>query len=166
MARFGPGVLGPGGAIDRSALAEIVFADPAARADLEAITHPRVAVRIAERVAAEAGTDHVVVLDVPLLVEAGYTGLDGTIVVDCSPDVAVRRLAESRGMDEDDARRRMAAQLDREERRARADLVIVNDGSPASLREQVEQAWAWVQDVARTSRSTGGTGPARPPGGS
>ena len=69
--RFGPGILAPDGAIDRPALAAIVFADPAARADLEAITHPAVGVLINEQLAAEAGTDHVVILDVPLLVSRG-----------------------------------------------------------------------------------------------
>jgi dephospho-CoA kinase len=69
--RFGPSVMSADGAIDRPALAAVVFADPSARADLEAITHPVVGATMAERLTAQAGTDHVVVLDVPLLVEGG-----------------------------------------------------------------------------------------------
>ena len=144
--RFGPGILASDGTIDRPALAAIVFADPAARADLEAITHPAVGVLINEQLAAEAGTDHVVVLDVPLLVESGRTGTP-VIVVDCPPETAIRRLVEQRAMDEADARRRVAAQVSREERLAHADLVIDNSGSPEALEHQVDAAWAWIEGL-------------------
>ena len=145
--RFGPGILAPGGAIDRPALAAIVFTDPGARADLEAITHPAVGVLINEQLAAEAQTDHVVVLDVPLLVESGRTDMAGIIVVDCPPEIAIRRLVEHRGMDEADARRRVAAQVSRDERLAHADLVIDNGGSLEALERQVDAAWAWIQGL-------------------
>ncbi|TML88770.1 MAG: dephospho-CoA kinase [Actinobacteria bacterium] len=144
--RFGPGILAADGTIDRRALAAIVFADPEARADLEAITHPAVGVLINEQLAAEAGTDHVVVLDVPLLVESGRTGTP-VIVVDCPPETAIRRLVEQRAMDEADARRRVAAQVSREERLAHADLVIDNSGSPEALEHQVDAAWAWIEGL-------------------
>ena len=144
--RFGPGILAADGTIDRRALAAIVFADPEARADLEAITHPAVGVLINEQLAAEAGTDHVVVLDVPLLVESGRTGTP-VIVVDCPPETAIRRLVEQRAMDEADARRRGAAQVSREERLAHADLVIDNSGSPEALEHQVDAAWAWIEGL-------------------
>ena len=144
--RFGPGILASDGTIDRPALAAIVFADPSARADLEAITHPAVGVLINEQLAAEAGTDHVVVLDVPLLVESGRTGTP-VIVVDCPPETAIRRLVEQRAMDEADARRRVAAQVSREERLAHADLVIDNSGSPEALEHQVDAAWAWIEGL-------------------
>jgi len=145
--RFGPDILAPDGSIDRPALAAIVFTDPAARADLEAITHPAVGVLINEQLAAEAETDHVVVLDVPLLVESGQMAVAGVIVVDCPPEVAIRRLVEQRGMGEADARRRVAAQVSREERLAHADLVIDNAGSPEALDRQVDAAWAWIQGL-------------------
>jgi dephospho-CoA kinase len=145
--RFGPGILAPDGSIDRPALAAIVFTDPAARADLEAITHPAVGVLINEQLAAEAETDHFVVLDVPLLVESGQMAVAGVIVVDCPPEVAIRRLVEQRGMDEADARRRVAAQVTREERLAHADLVIDNAGSPEALDRGVDAAWAWIQGL-------------------
>jgi dephospho-CoA kinase len=145
--RFGPGILASDGTIDRPALAAIVFRDPAARADLEAITHPAVGVLINEQLAAEAATDHVVVLDVPLLVESGRTGTVGVIVVDCPPETAIQRLVEHREMDEADARRRVAAQVSREERLAHADLVVDNSGSLEALERQVDAAWAWIEGL-------------------
>ena len=153
--RFGAGVVGPDGRLDRPALGAIVFSDPKARTDLEAITHPAIGVRMAERMAAEAGTDHVVVLDVPLLVESGRMNTAGVIVVDCPEELAIERLERDRGMDADEIRRRMAAQATRQERLDRADFVIVNDGSLERLREQVEAAWAWIATLPRTGRSPG-----------
>ena len=153
--RFGPGVVGADGRLDRPALGAIVFRDPQARADLEGITHPAIGLRMAERMAAEAGTDNVVVLDVPLLVESGRTNTAGVIVVDCPEDLAIERLRRDRGMDADEIRRRMAAQATREERLDKADFVIVNDGSVERLREQVEAAWSWIATLPRTGRSPG-----------
>lgn len=133
------------GTVDRPALAQLVFSDPAALADLNAITHPAVGAVIAERLAAEAETDHVVVLDIPLLVESRRAyPVAAVIVVDAPVDVAVRRLVEQRGMDEADARARIAAQATREERLANADFVIDNSGSLADLDAEVERCWAWI----------------------
>lgn len=141
--RFGPGVVAGDGALDRRALAGVVFDDPEALADLNAIVHPPVRAAIADRVAGLAGTDTVVVLEVPLLVESGRSyGASQVIVVDCPEDVAVRRLVEGRGMDEADARRRIAAQVSRAERLAAADIVIDNRGSLDDLRRQVDAVWA------------------------
>ena len=141
--RFGPAVVAGDGSLDRKALAGVVFEDPEARADLNGIVHPLVRAAIAERVAELAGTDAVVVLEIPLLVESGRSyGASRVIVVDCPEDVAVRRLVEGRGMDEADARRRIAAQVSRAERLAAADVVIDNAGSVADLRRQVDAVWA------------------------
>src|SRR5207302_591971 len=112
--RFGPDVVSADGAIDRPALAAVVFADATAPADLEAITHPVVGATMAKRITAQAGTDRVVVLDVPLLVEGGRgrpagrdaeggrTGLPhgvaAVVVVDTPPELAVQRLVRDRGM--------------------------------------------------------------------
>jgi dephospho-CoA kinase len=148
--RFGRGIVAADGTIDRPALAEIVFNDAAARADLEALTHPAVGALINEQLAAEAGTDHVVVLDVPLLVESGRKGTAGVIVVDCPPEIALRRLVEQRGMAEDDARRRVAAQVSREDRLAHADFVIDNAGSLGALERAVDDAWAWILGLKAT----------------
>ena len=142
VSRFGPAMVGAHGALDRGALAEVVFADPVALADLNAIVHPAVRALIAERLAALDGFDGVVVLEIPLLVESGQTyGAAAVIVVDCPEDVALRRLTEGRGMDEGDARRRMAAQASRADRLAAADLVVDNSGSVEDLEHRVDEVW-------------------------
>jgi dephospho-CoA kinase len=159
--RFGPDVVGEDGAIDRPALAKVVFADPGARADLEAITHPVVGAVMAERLTAQASTDNVVVLDVPLLVEGrrGRAGLPhgvaAVVVVDTPPEVAVERLVHDRGMKAGDVEARMAAQAPREERLAVADVVIDNSGSAEDLRGEVDRAWAWIEDRRRERRPAG-----------
>jgi dephospho-CoA kinase len=143
--RFGPAVVAGDGGLDRRALAGLVFDDPGALADLNAIVHPPVRAAIAERVAELAGTDAVVVLEIPLLVESGLSyGASQVIVVDCPEDVAVRRLVQGRGMDEGDARRRIDAQVSRAERLAAADVVIDNSGSLDDLRRQVAVLWGQV----------------------
>ena len=144
--RFGPGIVGADGKLDRAAVAEIVFADPQALEDLNAIVHPAVGAEIARRMEELSATDAVVVLDVPLLVEAsrGYP-LAGLIVVDVEPDIAVERLVMQRGMSEEDARSRMSRQASREERRARADVVIDNRGTFADLSRQVDAVWDWIE---------------------
>jgi dephospho-CoA kinase len=144
--RFGKEVLLDDGALDRAALASIVFADASALADLNGIVHPAVGAVIAERLAEEAPTDDVVVLDVPLLVESGRTNTAGTIVVDCPPEEALRR-AVARGLPEDDVRRRMANQVSREERLAKADFVVDNSGPESALPAQVDKAWTWIQSL-------------------
>jgi dephospho-CoA kinase len=154
--RFGSDVVGADGALDRAAIAAIVFNDKAALKDLEAITHPAVGARMVELMQLQAGTDNIVILDVPLLVEKGTYETAGTIVVDVDPEIAVRRLVEQRGMSEDDARRRMAAQVSREERRAKADFVIENGGTLEELRAAVDRCWAWLQELASTRRATAG----------
>ncbi len=142
--RFGPGIVGPDGELDRAAIAEVVFTDQSALADLGAIVHPRVHEEIQRRLDELSTTDRVVVLDVPLLVESGWEGMRGTIVVDLHPDVAVQRLVEHRGFSETDARNRIAKQATREHRLAHADLVIDNHGEPHELDLEVERAWKWI----------------------
>lgn len=144
--RFGAGILDDAGALDRQAVADIVFNDSAALADLNAIVHPAVGDEIARRLEAASSTDGVVVLDVPLLVESGRADMAGLVVVDVDPDIAVRRLIADRGMSEADARSRMARQASREERRARADQLIDNSGTVDDLRGRVDELWAWIED--------------------
>jgi dephospho-CoA kinase len=141
---FGPGVVGSDGELDRPALAAVVFGDPEALKELNALVHPAVGAEVVRRVTEQQGTDRVVVLDVPLLVESGRYRASGVIVVDVPHDVAVARLARDRGMPEDDARARMARQVSREERVAKADFVIDNSGTPEALDEAVDRAWAWI----------------------
>ena len=142
--RFGPAVVGPDGELDRPALAAIVFNDPDALKELTGLVWPAVGVEVQRRVDEQRGTDHVVVLDVPLLVESGRYLASGVIVVDVPHEVAVERLARDRGMAEDDARARMARQVSREDRLAKADFAIDNGGSPEDLDEAVDRAWAWI----------------------
>ena len=139
---FGPEIIDADGRLDRARLAEIVFADADALGLLNAITHPRIAERSAELLA-RAPADAVVVYDMPLLVEQGpaaLAGWDRIIVVDCSDDARLQRLVE-RGLDIDDAGRRIAAQATREERLAVADVVIDNTGDLPTLEIQVDRLW-------------------------
>ena len=145
--RFGPGVLAADGTLDRAALAALVFGDAEALADLNKITHPLVGREMATRMAAQAATDNIVVLDIPLLAERGGKGaypVAVVLVVDCPVDVAVSRLVAFRGFSEDDARARVAAQITREERLAIADRVIDNAGDIGALTAQVDDVWAWL----------------------
>lgn len=144
--RFGEGIVAADGSLDRTAVAGIVFNDAEALADLNRIVHPAVGAEIARRLAELAETDSVVILDVPLLVEsANAYPLEGVIVVDADPEVAVRRLVENRGMHEADARARLARQASRKERRAKADVVVDNSGSLADLERQADEVWDWIK---------------------
>lgn len=145
--RFGPGIVDEDGQLDRAAVAEVVFSDPQALADLGAIVHPRVHTEIERRVAEQEGTDNVVVLDIPLLAESGWPGLLGTIVVDLDPEVAVERLVRHRGFSEEDARARIANQATREQRLERADLVVDNHGDLDDLEREIDRAWAWIESL-------------------
>jgi len=142
--RFGPAL-----AADRRALAGVVFSDPEALADLNAIVHPAVRDEVARRLAElRLRGAEVVVLAVPLLVETGGAyDVAAVVVVDCPEEVAVRRLVEHRGMDEADVRRRMAAQASREQRMAVADVVIHNDATMDDLQAQVDETWEWIQEL-------------------
>lgn len=141
-ARFGDDVIAPDGTLDRPALGSVVFADEQARRDLEAITHPAIRELAAARVA-QAPAESVVVHDHPLLVEMGMAGqCDTVVVVDVPTDVQLERLVEQRGMSEDDARARLAAQTSREDRLAVADEVLDNSGTREQLLAAVDALWA------------------------
>ena len=150
--RFGSGVHDSAGRLDRPALAAIVFNDPEALKALNEIVHPAVGAETARRIAAERNTDHVVVLDVPLLVETGRRGLAGVIVVDVPTDVAVERLVSQRGMSESDARARVAVQASREDRLAKADIVIDNSGARDALEPRVAEVWEQIRALPQASK--------------
>ena len=138
---FGRKVVRDDGELDRAALASIVFADPDALARLTTIVHPLVR-DAARELTAAAPNDAVVVQDVPLLVEAGLAAeYDVVVVVATSTEQQLRRLVEQRGMSEDDARARIAAQAPLEAKIAVADHVISNDGSLADLQAEVGRIW-------------------------
>ncbi len=153
ISSFGTEVVTAAGELDRAAMARRVFGDDAARQRLEAIIHPRVRARAAE-IEREAAADAVVVHDVPLLVETGQAdSFDVVVVVDTAPEVQVERLVEHRSMTPAEARARMAAQVDREQRLAAADLVLSNDGSLTQLRAAVDQVWEDL--ISRVRQGTG-----------
>jgi dephospho-CoA kinase len=146
--RFGEDILDEAGALRRQRVADLVFGDPEALADLGAIVHPAVGEEIARRMAEQVDTDHVVILDVPLLVESGRDDMAAMIVVDVDPELAIERLVAHRGFDEQDARARVARQASRADRLAKADRVIDNTGSLAELRRQVDDAWTWIEGLS------------------
>ncbi len=155
VAEFGAGVLSADGSLDRPALGAVVFADPLRRAALEAIIHPLVRAAGAE-LEAGAGTDDVVVHDIPLLVEAGRAGdFDAVVVVDVPVEVQVERMVRDRGMTEGDARARIAAQATREERRAVADHVIENTGTLEDLLSRVDEVYSELRQAADAARWRG-----------
>jgi dephospho-CoA kinase len=146
--RFGPGIVAADGLIDRPALAAVAFADDAARADLNAITHPAIGAAMIEALEAFAETDKVVVLAIPLLtaLHRETMKLDKVVVVDCPTDIALDRLLAQRGMARADAEARIRAQISREERKENADYVLDNSGDRAALEAEVERLWKWLQD--------------------
>jgi dephospho-CoA kinase len=151
-ARFGPQVLCDDGSLDRGAVASIVFGDSdeakQALADLNAITHPAIQGEIRHKIAEQVDSDNVVVLDFPLLGENPRDDLQAMIVVDVPVDVAVERLVGFRGMTESDARNRIASQMSREDRLARATHVVDNAGDLDSLRAQVDALWRAITALA------------------
>ena len=147
--RFGAQILRDG-QIDRARLAQIVFADPDARRDLERIVHPAVRARATELERA-AGDAAVVVHVIPLLVETGqHEDFDVVVTVDADHETQIQRLMVRNGFTRADAESRIAAQASREDRRRAADVVVDNTGSLPQLREQIDALWAELSSaVAR-----------------
>jgi dephospho-CoA kinase len=141
---WGPAVLDADGELDRAALRRIVFEDPEARARLEEIVHPAVyALREEENRLAAGRGERLVVADIPLLFEVGMADeFDVVVLVDAPEEERLRRLVEDRGLDPEEAVRMIDAQMPAELKRARADLVIENAGSPAELEARAREAWA------------------------
>jgi dephospho-CoA kinase len=136
---FGPDILLPDGRLDRRKLAAIIFADPSARARLNAITHPRIQERMDAEVSARRRQPGVLVVDIPLLFENDRAGLvDKVIVVWVDPETQLGRLRERDGLTVEEARQRIAAQMPLDQKRARADHVIDNTGTVENTRRQVE----------------------------
>ena len=137
------GVLNPDGTLNRAELARQAFATPEATKKLNAITHPRIRARTEElfKQGRESGAE-VLVYDMPLLIENGEVNkVDHVLVVDAPDELRIDRLVQHRGVDEDDARRRIAAQIDRETRLGAADTVLDNSGSLEDLLTQVDGFW-------------------------
>lgn len=137
------GVLNPDGTLNRAELARQAFATPEATKKLNAITHPRIRARTEElfKQGRESGAE-VLIYDMPLLIENGEVNkVDHVLVVDAPDELRIERLVQHRGLDEDDARRRIAAQIDRETRLGAADTVLDNSGSLEDLLTQVDGFW-------------------------
>ncbi len=151
-ARFGDEILAPDGAVDRRRLASIVFADSAARRDLEAIVHPAVyrAIAAGLRGFERLGEYRLAVVDVPLLYETGHAGdFDRVIVTACDQARQIARLAKRAGVGEADARRRLDTQMPTEDKAARADFVIWTDGTFHDTDRQVEDVYQKLHTAAR-----------------
>jgi dephospho-CoA kinase len=146
--RFGPGILATDGTLDRPAVAAVAFSDPAALADLNAITHPAIGESMLARRQAADAREGVLVLAIPLLKPAhrDTVRLDVVVVVDCPVEVAVERLVESRDMERADAEARVAAQISREERVGEADYVVDNGGDLGHLEGEVDRLWEWLEE--------------------
>lgn len=141
VARFGVGVLGEDGELNRPALAEVVFQNPHALKDLEAITHPLIKQLAKERDEA-APSEAIVVHDNPLLVEmGGFEQMDCVIVIDVPVEVQLARMVELRNMTRKEAEERIDAQISREKRNSVADFVIDNTGSIEELKQELERVW-------------------------
>jgi len=151
---FGPEIRAPDGTIDRGKLGERVFRDPQARLRLESIIHPIVIERLLHEVKQlredPGKREAVVVLEVPLLFEAKLEWMaDKILLVAAEQDIQIRRLTRIRGLSVEEAERRIAAQMPITEKKARADWIIENGGSPEETRRQVEALWpVWCQMAA------------------
>ncbi|HEV3123103.1 MAG TPA: dephospho-CoA kinase [Candidatus Dormibacteraeota bacterium] len=143
-AEFGRGVLDSGGRLDRAALGEVVFADPQRRRRLEAITHPRIIALMQQRIAAALQSyAPLVVVDIPLLFENRRDSwMEGVMLVYADTSTQVRRMRERDGFSEEEARRRIAAQMAVDEKRRMATWVIDNGASVDDTRRQVDEWWS------------------------
>jgi dephospho-CoA kinase len=151
---FGRQLITDGGDVDRERLAQLVFADPEARKQLESIVHPEVARRFAQALEPYRDTDRVVVYVVPLLVERSLrAAFDVIVAISASPEVREERLRADRGMSPEDVRGRMAAQLSDAERARDAHMVIENEGSLEQLDRIVDDLWSDLRRRAEAAES-------------
>ncbi len=149
--RFGPSILTPDGHLDRPALREIVFSDPRARADLEALTHPAIGAAMEARSAAAGGPYQILVI--PLLVEKNLSAhVDRVLVVDCEEQLQLKRLRAREGSTLEQARAILNAQVPRAARLKAADDVIHNDTDMNAVREQVAALHTRYLDLAQQPR--------------
>ncbi|MEY3413587.1 MAG: hypothetical protein RJA79_462 [Actinomycetota bacterium] len=144
---FGDKVVAADGSLDRAAVANEVFKDTEILGKLNLLIHPVVRRVMNERVENYRDTDKVVVLDIPLLVENPREGLDGILVVDLDPQIAIERIVDQRKMSIEDAKARVSRQSSREQRLAIANHVIDNSGDRDALAKQVEAAWSWITSL-------------------
>ena len=144
---FGNKVVATDGSLNRAAVANEVFKDADLLKKLNSLIHPVVRRVMNERVEGHRATNKIVILDIPLLVENPREGLDGVLVVDLDPQIAIERIVSQRNMAIDDAKSRVAAQSTREQRLAIADHVVDNSGDREALAIQVGAAWSWITSL-------------------
>lgn len=157
VGRWGDRIVDDDGALDRAAVAGIVFSDKDELKAIEAIVHPVLRQEMDRRIGELAATDQVVILDIPLLAESrskdgalDARGTSAIIVVDCPIETAVARLVEHRGFEEADALARVAAQATREDRLALADFVVDNAGAVDALDAEIDRCWTWLASIEAT----------------
>ena len=149
--RFGPSILTADGHLDRPALRDIVFSDPMARADLEALTHPAIGAAMEAR-SAEAGGPYQVLV-IPLLVEKNLSShVDRVLVVDCDEELQVRRLRDRDGSTPEQAQAILGAQAPRAARLRAADDVITNEADMSAVQDQVTALHARYLELAAQPR--------------
>ena len=148
--RFGPGIIGPGGGLDRARLRDLVLGDPEALADLNALVHPEVQRRrLALLEDARRRGDRIVVSDIPLLFEAGDPAeFDAVVLVDAPAPVRLQRLIARRGLDPTTAARMIQVQMPSARKRSLSDFVIDNDGDEAALERAAAAVWRVLADRA------------------
>ncbi|MCX6535371.1 MAG: dephospho-CoA kinase [Actinobacteria bacterium] len=144
---FGEKVVATDGSLNRAVVASEVFKDADLLKKLNSLIHPVVRRVMNERVEGHRATNNVVILDIPLLVENPREGLDGVLVVDLDPQIAIERIVSQRNMTIEDAKARVSAQSTREQRLAIADHVVDNSGDRDALSVQVEAAWSWITSL-------------------
>ena len=148
VSQFGEAVVGADGELNRAALAEIVFNDADELEKINEIVHPAVRKDMAAQRQALGDTHDIIVLDIPLLIESDNPiELAGIVVVDTPTEVAVHRLVADRGFTVEDANARIASQVTREQRLARADFVIDNSGPLEDLDLEIARCWQWMTEV-------------------
>lgn len=150
---FGEEVVTEEGELDRAVVRRVVFADPGARDQLEAVLHPAIRARFAELlVEAEARGDRIVIGVVPLLYEKSMDGdFDAVLLVDAPLAVRIERLVSKRGLSADEARAVAAAQMPAEEKRARADFIIDNDSDIPTLERRAWETWKEIEKLSRSA---------------
>jgi dephospho-CoA kinase len=150
VAQFGNAILLENGELNREQLGQIIFADPAAREELNRITHPAIAdlaIARLQRLKAKPGIP-LVIYEAPLLFEAGAEGrVDRVLVVKVEPQVQLQRLMARDGLDESAAKQRIAAQMSQQEKLARADFIIDNSGTVAQALRQVDELWDRLRKI-------------------
>jgi len=157
-AEFGRGVLQEDGSLDREKMGEIVFGDPVARAKLEAVLHPEIERRVDVEIARhqQQGTP-LLVYEAALLVETGlYRRLDGLIVVCTTPEQQLQRLQRQRGLNREEAMRRIEAQAPQEVKVRLADIVVDNTGTPEQTRAATLRAWSRLERCLARGRTKSG----------